>query len=434
VKIAFVNLPNEKRVVRRFRCNIFTEAYLLPPIELINLASIKKNSVFIDAIAKNQSKKEFNKLIKKIKPDLLIFLSGFEGFEKEIEYVQLFRKMGIKVGCIGYLPSIFPNETIDKGIDFVISGEPEYIIMKNKSKEDFKGILKGKPLDLNEIPIINFKLMGKDYFDIFSPKPLATIETSRGCPFPCIYCIKPYGKKIRRKSSERVLRELKRIKELGYIYVRIMDDLFTSNKKWVIELCEKIIKNKLNLKFICLTRPDTIDEETVKKMKEAGFFRFLVGIESGSNKILSYYKRGYSKKILLKKLRILNKYKIETIGWFLVSKKDTKKTMRESLVFAEMLDWSVVSILEPRPGTKIFDNNKKEFSLFPYKTGLSKGKTIEKQKSLAKYFLFRYYFHPKRIIKIINLSKKYPKTIILLINRTLKYLLFSVSGKRPDIF
>ncbi len=433
MKVALANLPNKKKLVRKMRCNVFTDTYLFPPIELISMASIPKNVLFIDAIAENIGKEEFTKKVFDYMPDIIIFLSGFETFENEIKFVQVFRKKGIKVGCMGYLPSLFPYRALKKGLDFVIVGEPETALKKIiEKKAKPKGIMWGEFGNLDDYPLPKYELLKNRYYDIFLPKPFATIETSRGCPFNCIYCIKPYGKNIRRKSVRRVVKELEILKKLGYKYIRFLDDLFTYDKNWVIKLCKEIIKKKMDMKFVCLTRPDTIDKEMVRWMKKAGFIRILIGVESGSNRMLKFYRRGYDKKTLLERLKMLKKEKMETIGWFIVSYKDNKKSIDESLEIADLLDWIVVSVLEPRPGTELFKKSKKKFSLFPYKSQFSK-EIMEKEKKWEKYFLWRFYTKPGNLLKIIKMFLKYPKQTTSSFISVMGYFIFN-KGPRPDVF
>jgi anaerobic magnesium-protoporphyrin IX monomethyl ester cyclase len=436
MKVAFVNLPNERRVTRRFRCNVFTDAYLLPPIELISLAAIPKDIVFLDAIALGLDKEKTVEAVQKHNPDLLIFLAGFETLGSEIEFIQTFRKSGVKVGCIGYLPSLFPKEVLKKGLDFLIVGEPEEALMRiiRTEVKNIKGIYKGKPIDMDRLPVPKYELLGNEYYDIFFSKPLATIETSRGCPYGCIYCIKPFGAKIRRKSVDRVMKELVILDKLGYKSIRFSDDLFTYDKKWVVALCNKITESNLKKDFICLTRPDTFDKEMLKVMKDAGFVRFLIGIESGSERMLKYYKRNYSKKALIKNLDLLKSFGFETIGWFIVSFKDNKESIRESLDVAKKLDWIVVSVLEPRPGTELFEKSKKKFQLFPYKTEFSDKKITDKQKGWERYLITRFYMRPKNLLKISENFFSHPKRSMSLLINTLKYYIFLKSGPRPDIF
>jgi len=119
--------------------------------------------------------------------------------------------------------------------------------------------------------------------------PFGLILTARGCPFRCVYCATRgyYGNSWRARSVENVIAELKemveryRIRDIGF-----WDDTFTVNKKRVIEICRRIIGEKLKIGWICLARVDTVDPEILSWMKKAGCYQIQYGVESGDEEIL----------------------------------------------------------------------------------------------------------------------------------------------------
>ena len=107
--------------------------------------------------------------------------------------------------------------------------------------------------------------------------------TSRGCPYNCIHCPSNniWHGAIRYRSADNVVKE---IEECIYKYnlreFNFFDDTFTINKKRVINICNKIRERELTIFWICLARPNTIDEELVKHMKSAGCKKISFGLET----------------------------------------------------------------------------------------------------------------------------------------------------------
>jgi radical SAM superfamily enzyme YgiQ (UPF0313 family) len=114
-----------------------------------------------------------------------------------------------------------------------------------------------------------------------------SILTSRGCPFSCKYCYHIFGNGARVRSIDKVIEEIKKCKKkFKFESLLILDETFTIDRKRVMEFCNKIIKENMNLPWSCYARVNLVDIEMLKIMKKAGCYRIGYGIESGSQKIL----------------------------------------------------------------------------------------------------------------------------------------------------
>ncbi|MFH0865129.1 MAG: radical SAM protein, partial [Bacteroidota bacterium] len=203
---------------------------------------------------------------------------------------------------------IFPEETASlPGVDFVVTGEGEHTLTellncidKNEGFSGVKGIVyknnekiittEKRPLidKLDELPFPARDLTDyKKYHSLIGKtKVSTTLMTSRGCPFRCNFCFIQYGGRYRIRSAENVVKEIKECVALGINEIFFFDELFTVNKSRVMNVCNEIIKNKLNIIFDIRARVDTVDEEMILKLKEAGCARIQYGVESGSPEIL----------------------------------------------------------------------------------------------------------------------------------------------------
>jgi DNA processing protein len=111
---------------------------------------------------------------------------------------------------------------------------------------------------------------------------------TRGCPGQCTFCFGSFlGKKIRMHSPDYLIEEIKYLqKNYGIKEILFYDDTFTTFREKVKEFCSKIIQQKIDITWVCFSRVDTIDEDTLKLMKKAGCHQIMYGIESGSEEIL----------------------------------------------------------------------------------------------------------------------------------------------------
>jgi len=146
--------------------------------------------------------------------------------------------------------------------------------------------------DLDNIPFPNYGDLDltiyKEGYDFGRGKPRASIMTSRGCPFSCIFCAtRPIWGNWRPRSAGNVLDEIEwLVSEHNFEIFSIADDLFTLNKTRTKEICEGIIKRGLHIEWSAQTRTDCVSPEILTLMKEAGCQVLQFGVESGSPTIL----------------------------------------------------------------------------------------------------------------------------------------------------
>jgi len=153
-----------------------------------------------------------------------------------------------------------------------------------------------------------------------------------------------------------VLKEMKTIEKLGISYVRILDDTFNADKTWASEICKLMTKENLHLQWGALSRVDTLDEDLLQKMRRAGCRRLYIGIESGSQRVLDYYKKGYVASEISSRVRRVRSAGIEAVGFFLLGAPIERwADVRKSIELAKQcdLDFVIVSKLVVYPGTAL---------------------------------------------------------------------------------
>ncbi|MBQ7416323.1 MAG: radical SAM protein [Oscillospiraceae bacterium] len=111
------------------------------------------------------------------------------------------------------------------------------------------------------------------------------IDVGRGCPFGCTYCSTKafWGRKYRMKSPRRIIEEIKLIHDqFGITKFKFSHDMFTLNRKIVIETCDRMRGLDFPVEWVCSARLDCLDRELIDIMADSGLFGIFIGIETGS--------------------------------------------------------------------------------------------------------------------------------------------------------
>ena len=434
MKVLFLNLPADVLVVRRYMCSSFAESFLFPPHDLISLAGIANsfpaiNVSFLDAVAE---RKDFNStlsFIKKELPDIIVSIISFELYDKDVLIVKSIKENfpGTSIILFGHYPTQFPEETLNySGADIVISGEPDLIFSKilgqllsKKSLTEINGIsfrkIGGELLigkkdkrvpNPDLLPMPAYELLNNNlYSEPLMLKPFGLIQTARGCPYQCNYCVHSFGTKLTMLSAENILDHILRLKALHNIRsLRFIDDTFTVIPSRVIEICKKIIDNNLKIQWTCLARADTLDEEMLIWMKQAGCIRLNIGMESGSQKILDILNKGMSADKALRQLQTVKKTGLEMMGFFLTGVPgETDDDIKESIAFAKEAGFNYVAVdtLKVYPGTPLFEKfkDKIDFSLFPYRNNFLDENFNMKAIYYRKEFYRNFYFSMNYLLR-----------------------------------
>ena len=420
-RVALVN-PN-------FITKSITDKFTIPALGLESIAANIIDLVevkIIDGKVRNLSLNEIIKEINEFDPDIVgiscCFTIGIN-FALKIAYES--KKLGYKTILGGWHPSFSYSEIIKcPFIDIIVRGEGELTfreLIKNKNLEEIKGISykyngdiinnPERPLikDLNRLPLPARKLRDNtSYFQMFQ-MPLDAIETSRGCPHKCTFCnIHLFHRGIyRTKNTERVIQELKIISHQKIRKnVLIVDDNFTANMKRVEKICDEIINEGIKLDLICQSRIDVIknNPKIIKKMAQAGFWLFFLGIESFNQKSLNDIQKRIQFRDIVEAIKILHENDILIIGSMLVGSNldEEEKDIDLMIKIVKKLgiDFPIYSIMTPLPGTKfrevLIDNDlllSRDWSKYNFTTAVNRLNKLSKEKLeelLSKAYYYGY--------------------------------------------
>ncbi len=273
-------------------------------------------------------------------------------------------------------------------IDVVVRGEGEKIMLNllnncnNKEKcclkrikgitfRENKEIIETPPetlvQNLDSLPFPAFDLLPMDKYRL-GKKRFATMITSRGCPFKCIYCSSSrlYGSKWRCRSPMNIIQEILLLKKrYGIDEIEFLDDNFMLNPSRAEKIAEKIREENIKISWTCSSRVDTISRfpRILKKLKDAGCHAIYVGVESGSQKVLDFIGKKINLSQARKAIKAIKEAGIDSVASFILGFPcETRKDMEKTVKFALELDPTYVqfTLATPYPGTPLYEKALKE--------------------------------------------------------------------------
>ncbi|MEB2283584.1 MAG: radical SAM protein [Myxococcales bacterium] len=219
--------------------------------------------------------------------------------------------------------------------------------------------------DLDALPFPAWDVLGDAFPHRFGPSifnyrrtPVATLVSSRGCPFSCTFCDRSTSGKLGRYHGvEYVMEMCRMLAARGARHVMFYDDLFTVKRKRVVELCEAMIRAELPFTWSCNSHPNLLDFATMKLMKRAGCWQIAYGVESGSQRVLDVVKHEVKLPRLRETLRLTRQAGIRAKGYLMLGHPtETLASLEETRAFLEDVDLDVAQVTKftPYPGTPAY--------------------------------------------------------------------------------
>jgi anaerobic magnesium-protoporphyrin IX monomethyl ester cyclase len=342
--------------------------------------------------------------LERFRPDLVGVHTKTLTAQRALEIARSAREAGATTVAGGPDSATRPELYLANGFDVVVPGEGEPTLVDLARRVHAGASLLGipgtitrtstgpvrgpsRPLlrDLDELPLPAWDLVDMERYlgswERATGERRAAVLTSRGCPFDCSWCSKPtFGRTFRQQSPERVLAELRALKERYRVdYVRFCDDVFGINRPWLERLLRGMIDARLGLRFECLARVDLLKPDLLASMREAGLERVYVGVESGSQKMLDLMNRGTKLHQVERTAAALRNAGVRQF-WFLMlgypgeTEEDIEATFQLFRKFSPE-EYSV-SIAVPIPGTRFHEKVKERLGGRTGRTRRSGGNTL----------------------------------------------------------
>ncbi len=383
VDVLLINPPDQKSKYKKY-LNI-----RIPPLGILYIAAVlEQNGISVevmDCAADDSDYRDIEEKVREIDPFLIGITATTPLIAEALQSAEAVRRVSQHSIVLGGPHATFMHNDIlreNSSIDLIIKGEGEYTFLdlyqalKNGTDLNIvQGLVfrsggeiiengdRPRIQDLNALPYPARHLLPKENYRIFDVNmPIATMICSRGCPMQCSFCASSalHGKRIRKRSPQNVVNEIRHIQEtLGISMIAFMDDTFTLIPGWVEEFCNLLIEQDLDIEWGCTARVDRIDSDLIRLMKKAGCETLFIGVESGEQEILDIIRKGTRIEQIMTVFETAYDIGMRTIASIAIGLPgETKETAKKSVSLVKSIraSYALFSVATPYPGTEYYRN------------------------------------------------------------------------------
>jgi len=385
-KILILNLPGlvlkcGSRWYNKTRKELATLKYYPYPWFMGYATSLlKKNGfevIFKDAIALEWSIEQTEKFLESVSPAYLICEPTWVSIKDDKKFLSMLDKNTVTI-AVGNYATNYPQQCLNNGLDYVVVGEyefslldffksegktlPKNFVSKDKSKFELPDLVE----DLDKFPFPERDDMLIKYYNEPSCYGVNVVMVaSRGCRLKCDFCNVEaiYGRHdYRMRSAKNVVDEMEYLKK-NYQFDEIYfdDDNMVSNRKYIIDICQEIVKRKLQTKWLCMG-DGLIDDEALEWLARAGCVTYKYGLEHLDADVLKAIPKPLKGERLLEIIEKCRQLRMRSYVNLMVGLPKSTKEKDLSMinrVIAAGPDLLQLAIATPYPGTVFYDKAKK---------------------------------------------------------------------------
>ena len=381
------------------------------------------------------------------RPDLVLLDFSSASLRAATEVARLIRRAdpGVGVWGVGQHPGSRPADLLDGDgpFDGVLRGEYDGALAALLDHGlDQRGPLPGAVtrfdpaagrcvnagsphlvMDLDALPVIDPSPLPLSAYSMrslhvpgFARQRWGFLQTSRGCPYRCLFCSptlrQSHGHTFRGQSARRVYHDMARLhRDFGVTAVYMVDDLFTYDRRRVVELCELLRRRPLPVQWVLQTRVDCLDRELVAGLNPAGCRGLKLGIESGSDRVLRVLRKGITVDQALRTAAEVKRAGLSLNACFILGTPgETEEEMEQTFRLARRMrpDMIQVTFHTPYPGSESFRQHERaigdpsELTHYEhYAAGLG-ALDAGRLERIQRRFYLRYYFHPSVLLNYLR--------------------------------
>lgn len=384
-------LKGGDRFIREGRCmqKAASWATAWPPISLALLATMAREHGEVRLCDGNVEQLTLDQLLADVvafNPDLVLINTGFPSIEGDMEVARAIKQRlpAARLVAFGVYFTMLELEgfAAQSCLDVCIVGEPEItfrdlvaalaagradlsaikgLIYREGAEAHFTGLAPFLE-NLDTLPHPDRRLLKNDRYRLpTSGKPYTLVNTARGCPYHCTFCIvnSYYGRKLRKHSIPYVIEEIRQcVRDLGLDEFLFWEEVFTLDRKYLLALCQAILDAGLRIHWAATTRVSTLDDEVAQAMKRAGCYLVGLGIETASQTILDAAKKQQTVAEAERAVAICKRHDLRTMGHFIFGLPgETRATAEATIRFmCEIgLDYVQCYAAVPYPKTELGD-------------------------------------------------------------------------------
>ena len=330
----------------------FEEALLARQFDVLGLSAITQN---VDEAAR------IARLVRNRRPDAKIVVGGVHASTVPLELADALPDCHVIAGE--------GEESFGLYLD-AVEGKTGFENVPGLYWRDAGGLRSSPPKpigDLDALPFPAYDLVDFPAYTVgvhglfFKRKPLASMITSRGCPFKCSFCAKTAltGFTWRARSPENVIEEIELLAErYGVREIHFEDDNIALKPERLMAICEAIVRKRLDIAWKCPhgIYAGGLDHDMFRLMRRSGCYSLSFGVESGSDELLRRAGKTQDTASLRKTIESAHTAGIQCIGFFIFGLEgETPETIRQTVDFAKSLplDAAQFNLCVPFKGTPI---------------------------------------------------------------------------------
>ncbi len=403
-KTLLINPPlvNGVAFTRQGRCQEREEVLgtTKPPYSLALLATLLRDGGhqvrLIDATAKRLSTRDIIETLdaERFEPTLILFPSTTPTLDADArEMARLKARYGAPMVCFGPHASATPSQSMARAtdVDGMLVGEPEDGAVQLAGLQSFEQAgevpnltwrrddavvphrAHGSCSGFLQMPFPAWDLLDLHAYSLpLVDKPYIIVETSRGCPYTCDFCVAPIhqGHKFRERSATALVNEIERAhRELGVEFFYLWGDTVTLNVKSFTAFCDELIARNLPVRWFGNARADNLtDAGFVHRLRRAGCWMLALGVESESDDV----RKDMAKRLERQKIKLafsnMRQAGIKSFAFFILGYPgESAATMEHTIDYAIELDPDFANFYPavPYPGTDLFEKCVREGLLTP---------------------------------------------------------------------
>jgi radical SAM superfamily enzyme YgiQ (UPF0313 family) len=283
----------------------------------------------------------------------------------------------------GHHATMAPADFLMPDIDLVVMGEGtepfREIARRHEARESFQGIRgvavrsegslattdfnPGFDLDAAPFPIRSLTVSYRRHYYCDWMKPLASIRTSKGCPYRCSFCAewKVAGGRYLQRSPQRIVEELKEIDEECIFFA---DDESLVAAERMARLATLIGSTGIRKRYFLYGRSDTIarNPDLLKAWRDVGLERVFIGLEFTRDEDLAYIRKRSTAQDNEQAVEILRNLGIDIYASFIVRPEFGCEDFAAYHRYCRRLglDFATFAVLTPFVGTDLYDEVKEQ--------------------------------------------------------------------------
>jgi len=365
-----------------------------PPYSLVLMAALlRQREIPIRLVDLTAEQRSTDSLIAELRnagtpPALIVFPSTTPTLLADVaEMAKLKEAFAAPLVCFGPHASAAPAESMACApqVDAMIVGEPEDAVLALAAQHTFTP---------EAVPSLTWRRAGAvvahsahgsfpGFLDMPYPawdlldlrryrlpmvgSPYVIVETSRGCPYSCDFCVAPIhqGHKFRERSPKALVDEIERSqRELGVNFFYLWGDTVTLNAKTFSAFCDELIARNLNVRWFGNARADNLtDPAFVHRLRRSGCWMLAMGIESASPEIRKDMVKRLEEQKIRTAFQNLREAGIKSFGFFIFGYPgDTPESLDATTTYAIDLEPDFANFYPavPYPGTALYDKVRRE--------------------------------------------------------------------------